>query len=378
MKVAIVHDFLNQWGGGEETLKNLVEMYPDAPIYTIFHDYPSSNSVEYELLQKNFPQEKLKTSWIQRIPKWFRGRHLFWLYPLAVESFDFTKYDLVISDTSSYAKGIITAPGTKHICYIHTPTRYLWDWHEQYLQENNFNIIKKIILKPILSYLRIWDYWAADRVDHFIANSYNVQKRVKKYYKKEADVIYPPVEVIKKHDHQTTKKISSQDYYLIISRLSAYKKIDLAIKACNKLNKKLIIAGSGRDEKQLKQIAQPNITFMGKVSHQKKQELYQNCKAFIMPTYEDFGITTVEALSYQKPVIAYKKGGSLEIIEPGINGEFFSSQKVESLIETIELFERKQKINSYDPHKIYLSATRFDRTIFKQKMQKIIKKVMEQ
>jgi len=329
MKVALIHDHLAQDGGAEKVLKILADMFPDAPIYTLL--YEKKNADRY------YRHRQIETSIIQKLPggvshyQWYMP-----FMPMAVEFFDLSGFDLVISDTSSFAKGVITSTHTLHICYCHTPTRYLWSDTHQYINELKYNKYFKKLISLVLNYVRMWDRLAADRVDKYIANSRFVAKRIEKYYKKDSQVIYPPIETEK-------FEISGElgDYFLIGGRLAPYKRVDIVIEACKKLGKKLKIYGDGVDLERLKKMAKgcPDIEFLGWVDDAVKAKLYSRALAFIYPQEEDFGITAVEAMASGRPVIAYRSGGATETVRDGVTGIFFNEQTVDSLVEVLRSFD---------------------------------------
>lgn len=356
MKIALVHDHLTQDGGAERVLRVFQEIFPQAPIYTLVFDQKK--------LGKEFESRKIKTSFIQRIPggvkkfKWFLP-----LMPLATEKYELSNYDVVLSNSSALSKGVITRPETLHICYCHTPTRYLWTDTHLYIRELEYNRLVKKIVSLMLPKLRIWDRIAAARVDKFIANSKTVQKRIVKYYGRESDVIYPPVEVAK------FKIYNQQDnYFLAGGRLVPYKRFDLVVRAFSKLGIPLKIFGEGPDYQKLKEMAKPNIEFLGKISDEEKVELYGKCLAFLHPQEEDFGLMVVEAMAAGRPVIAYRKGGALETVLDGITGKFFDEQSWECLAHTIIRF----KPEDYKPDQIRVHALQFDVSEFKNKIKNYV------
>jgi glycosyltransferase involved in cell wall biosynthesis len=371
LKVALIHDHLAQDGGAEKVLKVFAEMFPDAPIYTLL--------CEEENIKKNFAGRKIETSIIQKLPGGVK--HYQWympFMPMAVEFFDLRAYDLVLSDASAFAKGVITSPSTTHICYCHTPTRYLWDYTHQYINELKYNKYFKKLISLILNYIRIWDRQAADRVDKFIANSKTVQNRITKYYRRDSTVIYPPVETEK---FSIAEKI--EDYFLIGGRLAPYKRVDIVIEAFsqltinnyqlsinNKIPYKLKIFGDGVDLNRLKKLAgdNPNIEFLGRVDDKQKAELYQKCLAFINPQEEDFGITMVEAMASGRPVIAYRAGGATETIIENETGVFFNQQTAEALAEAIRNFDATK----FNPQAIRKHAEQFSVNRFKSEIEKFI------
>jgi len=361
MRVALIHDHLAQDGGAEKVLKVFADMFPCADIYTLL--YEQKNADQY------YKNRTINTSIIQKLPGGVK--HYQWympFMPMAVEFFDLSNYDLVISDTSSFAKGVITNIDTLHICYCHTPTRYIWSDTHQYIKELKYNKYFKKIISLVLNYIRMWDRMAADRVDKYIANSHFIQKRIKKYYRRNSQVIYPPVDVDR-------FKISNEigDYFLIGGRLAPYKRVDIVIKAFNKLKMqsfKLKIFGDGVDTDRLKKIAKnnPNIEFLGRVSDEEIVDLYSKCLAFIHPQEEDFGITAIEAMACGRPVIAYKKGGAIETVIAGETGLFFDEQDANFLVKVIEKFES----NKFSSQKIYSHAQQFSTERFKKEIMEYI------
>ena len=299
-KVAIVYDRVNKWGGAERVLLALHEMFPSAPLYTSVYDV---NGAPWA---KVFPE--IRTSFLQKFP-FAKSNHEFLapLMPIAFESFDFSGFDIVISVTSEAAKGIKTKPGTLHVCYCLTPTRYLWSHHNEYFKGASF----KGVTKSIVKYLRRWDKIAAYRPDVIIGISSEVQNRIKKYYKRDSAVVFPPTNTSLLYSNEVKPK----KYYLLVSRLDfGYKKVELAIEAFNRLGKPLVIVGTGREEVRLKRMAVKNIKFAGRVSEEELIKYYQGAKALIMPQEEDFGIVSVEAQSHGVPVIAFKKGGAIDTV----------------------------------------------------------------
>jgi len=358
MKVAIVHDYLNQYGGAERVVEVLHELFPDAPIYTSI--YIPNNMPE------SFKNMHIETSFMQKFPflnKHFKKYLLF--YPKAIKTFNLKEYDLVISSSSAFAKGVITGRNTCHICYCYTPARFIWEY-DNYVNKENFDKITSKILPFIIGKLKYWDLKTVSSVSYFIAISENIKNKIKKYYKREAEVIYPPVEVSKFEISNNT-----EDYFLIVSRLNAYKNIDLVVKAFNKLQLKLKIIGSGPYRKALENIKESkNIEFLGRVEDKELIKIYSKCRAFIFPGEEDFGISPLEAQASGRPVIAYAKGGALETIMEGTTGLFFRENSVDSLIEVINKFIRIE--NKFDQKVIRKNALRFDKRNFKIKLKKFI------
>ncbi len=353
MKIALVHDYLQTIGGSEAVFRTLIEIYPQAEMYTLFHNR-----------RKIFPTLKTKTSFIQKIPLKDYTKLLF-LFPTAIESLKLPKdTKMILSSSHAFAKGIKKPRGAIHVCYCHTPMRYVWDMRDEYIKNEIIPKRFKIILPFFVEKLRNWDSKNAQEVDFFIANSKNVQSRIKKYYNRESVVIYPPVRT-KFFKPARTKK---EEFYLIVSRLVAIKRIDIAIQACNKLNRKLIIIGDGREASRLKAMAGPNIEFKGELSDEEVRNRYQRCKAFIFPSNDDFGITPVEAQACGKPVIAFGKGGALETVIEGKTGHFFYEQTPEALAKAIQECEKIK----FDKKLCRRNALRFDEEIFKKKIKAFI------
>ncbi|HUY77842.1 MAG TPA: glycosyltransferase [Ktedonobacterales bacterium] len=343
MQVALVHDYLNQMGGAERVLLAFHDLFPQAPIYTSIYE-PSR-------VDRRFKGVDIRTSYLQRLP--FIKRHhqpFLPLYPFAFESFDLRAYDLVISDSSAFAKGIVTRPDALHICYCHTPMRWLWNY-DDYVERESLGRIARLALPPFITFLRMWDYATAARVDYFIANSPNVAARINKYYRREAVVMPPPVETARFQLAPTR-----EDYFLIVSRLIPYKRIDLAIQAFNQLGLPLRIIGGGRDEQRLRAMAGPTIRFMGKLSDEDVRAQMARCRAFIFPGDEDFGLTPVEAQASGRPVIAYGSGGALASVVAGVTGLFFDEQTPDALAATVRRFRDED----FDPLAIRRHAEEFD------------------
>jgi len=355
MKIALVHDYLVQNGGAERVLKSLTEIWPNAPIYTILYD-------DKKCLE--FKNKKIKTSFLQKVPLTRKYHRLFPLLMMnAVEQFNLDYYDLVFSDSSSFAKNVVTSPKVLHICYCHTPMRYAWDDCQHYTREFGFPSWLKKVVPFLMNYIRVWDYFSSNGVDHFIANSKFVQGRIKKYYQRESVVINPPVEVEKFY---ITPKKELENYFLVTGRMMKYKKMDLVIEVFNELKIPLKIIGRGIEYGNLKKIAGPTIDFLGRVSEKKLREVYSKTQAFIFPQEEDFGIVAIEALASGRPVIAYRAGDIIEHVEDNKTGIFFENQTKKDLKEAIEKF---QKIN-FDSEYIRQTAMGFSREIFKNKIKK--------
>ena len=362
MKVALVHEHLAQDGGAERVLRVLAEMFPEAPIYTLL--YKQKHADRY------FKDRHIETSIIQKLP-WGVKRYRWYMpfMPMAVEFFDLTNYDVIISSSSAFAKGVITQTDSLHICYCHTPTRYLWSDTHKYINELKYNKFFKKIISLMLNRIRVWDKVAADRVDKFIANSTVVKHRISKYYRRSSEVIYPPVDT---HKFRIANKLG--DYFLVGCRLVSYKRVDLVIETFKELgpNFKLKIFGDGVDEKRLRKIAgdSVNIEFLGRVSDEEKAELYSHSLAFLNPQEEDFGITTIEAMAAGRPVIAYARGGATETVIEGKTGTFFHEQTVKSLGDVIRKFDR----NRYNPQEIKNYSDKFSVANFKEAITSFINK----
>lgn len=354
MKIALVHDYLVQYGGAERVLEAFTEIWPYAPIYTLLHDP--------EAMHGKFEGKRIYTSFLQK-SRFARKHHRLFppLMPVAIEAFDFSKYDVVLSDSSSYAKGIITRPETLHISYVHTPMRYAWDDCQKYTEDFGWPRLIKKLVPFFMNPIRLWDKASADRVDRFIANSEFVRARIAKYYRKESSVIHPPVEVARFH---VAPKERIKDYYLMVGRLIAYKRHDIAIEAFNRLRLPLKIIGRGPEFDRLKRLAGPTIEFLGRVPDEELPKYYAECQAFIFPQEEDFGIVAEEAFASGRPVIAYRGGDIVEHLEEGKMGEFFDEQTADSLQKAVERF----RTHTYDGASIRAKAERFDKERFKAKI----------
>ncbi|MBI1823076.1 MAG: glycosyltransferase [Nitrospirae bacterium] len=356
MKVALVHDYLNQFGGAERVVEILHEMFPDAPIFTSFfipEDLPSV-----------FTKLDIRESLMRYLP--FLKRHFkkyLLLYPKAFESFDLEGYDLILSSSSAFAKGIIIPKNALHICYCYTPMRFVWDYHS-YIEKEKIGSTIKMFLPFAIRYLKKWDLASVRNVHHFIAISDHIRKRIRRCYQIESEIIYPPVNTssFELGDDQ-------ESYFLIVSRLNAYKSIDIVIEAFNQLGLPLVIAGGGPQKEALESISKPNITFLGKVSEERLKDLYRKSKAFIFPGEEDFGMAPVESMASGRPVIAFGKGGALETIIDGKTGIFFQEQNSESVIDAVKRFH-KISFNSIDIRK---HAKAFDSAQFRERMKQFIK-----
>jgi glycosyltransferase involved in cell wall biosynthesis len=361
MRTALVHDWLNQIGGAEDVLETLVELYPSAPIYTSLY--------WREKMPAHWRDWDIRTSFINRLPFAQRRQQIYFpLYPFAFERFDFRDYDLIISNKSGFDHGVITGPETLHICYCLTPTRYVWRY-QQYAEQEQLGWLTRRVLPPFLTFLRQWDRLAADRVDHFIAISQEVRRRIAKIYRRDSTIIYPPVDTSR---FQPSNQV--EDYYLMVGRLVPYRRLDLLIEAFNKLDKPLYIAGNGRDRPRLEAMANANIKFLGYVPDEDLPDLMSRCRAFIFPGEEDFGIAPLQANAAGRPVIAYAGGGALDTVLPGQTGCLFAEQSVPAIIEAVEQFDP----DSVDVTCLRHHAEQFDTAVFKQKLTQFVQEKLEQ
>ena len=353
MKVAIVHDWLVNYGGAESVVESILKIYPDADIFTLVYDKRK--------IGKRFQNNTVVTSALQKFP--FATKlytKLLKFMPKAFESFDFSNYDLVICSSSSCAKGVITPPDVPHIAYVHTPMRYAWDLFFDYRKRSGR--LTRFFMDKWMHEIREWDYISSQRIDTLIANSKYIARRIEKFWKRDSEVIYPPVHLEK----FTPVKNPSLDYYVAFSRLVPYKRIDIALDACKALGKNLVVIGSGSEEKSLKKRAAgaKNITFTGRISDEKLCAYLQNCKALIFCAEEDFGIVPLEAQACGRPVIAYGKGGACETVKDGKTGVFFSEQTADSAKEAIERFEALDKKGAFKSEKIVQHAAAFSEERF--------------
>lgn len=361
MKVAIVHYWFVSQRGGEKVVEELCNIFHHADIYTLVLD---KNSLSNIFLGRN-----IYTSFINRLPfaQSFYKNYLP-IMPMALEQFDLRKYDLVISSESGPAKGVVTSPETLHLCYCHTPMRYVWDMYHDYM--SNSGAIKRFFMAPVLHYLRMWDRISADRVDHFVANSVNVARRIAKHYRRDADVVHPPVDVenffiSEKHD----------DFYLLVGQLVGYKRFDLAVKAFTRLGKRLIIIGEGEEMRFLRKIAGQNIEFLGRQPFEVLRDHYSRCQALVFPGEEDFGIVPLEAMASGRAVIAYGCGGALETVVDGVTGIFFQEQTVDALVSAVKRFEGMR--SRFDPAEIRAYAFRFSSKRFRSELSQIIESQLQ-
>lgn len=357
-KVAIVHYWLMSMRGGEKVVEQLCFAFPEADIFTLIW--------RPEHISPTIRSHKVTTSFLQRLP--FAERiyqNLLPLMPLAVEQFDLNDYDIVITSDTNVTKGVLTRPGTLHICYCHTPMRYGWDMYFDYLK--TAGRLKRFLIVPIMSYLRLWDYCASGRVDHFLANSTYVAKRIRKHYRRASTVIYPPV-----NTGHFLPSTASGDYYLALGQLVPYKRIDLAVDAFNQSGRKLVIIGEGSEYESLRAKAKPHITFLGRQPFSDIKRHYAACKGFIFPGEEDFGITPLEAQASGKPVVAYARGGALETVKHGETGILFEEQTPEALNRALDLLEGGG--HAISPEKCRRNAERFSESRFREEMKSYVQK----
>jgi glycosyltransferase involved in cell wall biosynthesis len=353
VRTAIVHYWLLNRRGGEKVLEALCRLLPEADIFTLFCDH--------ETLSPELRGRKITISFLNPLRRCYRS--LLPLMPMALETFDLRGYDLVVSSESGPAKGVISSASTRHICYCHTPMRYLWDLYPAYRNEWTASRWKRAAMTPLTNYLRLWDYASAARVDHFIANSHNVQARIWKTYRREADVIHPPVDV----DSFYWKP--AEDYFLLVSELVPYKRVDSAVRLFTRNGRRLRIAGSGPEYRKLRAGAGANVEFLGRVPDGELRELYARCRAFLLPGEEDFGIAPVEALASGKPVIALGRGGALETV-PAFGGVFYDEPSEQQLAGALERFEAVE--SQILPAELQAHARQFSEAEFARKMTEIL------
>ncbi len=352
MKIALVHDWLTNMGGAEQCVLNFMDVYPEAPIYTSM--FVKDN------VDERFSAKKVVTTFLQRFVK--KGHQkLFPLMPMAFERLDLTEFDVVLSSTSCCAKGVVTGPNCEHFCYCYTPIRYVWARSFEYMQ--GMGKIKKFFCSILMHYMKLWDFSAAQRVDHFIAISTEVQHRIKKYYNRDSVIIFPPVRC-----SLFSMSDTDGDYFLVVSRLVYYKRFDLAVKACSKLGKKLIVIGDGPERKNLEAMAGPTVQFLGRQPDEVVQKHMAECKALLFPGEEDFGIVPVEAEACGRPVIAYGKGGALDTVIPEKTGVLFYEQTEDSLAEAIQKFETM----TFNKEEIRNHALKFDEPEFRRQIETYI------
>lgn len=360
MKTAVVHEWLVTYAGSERVVEQLLALYPESDLFSLVEFLPDE-------LQHFIQHKSVKTSFLQHLP--FANPHFrqyLPLMPLAIEQFDLSEYDLILSSNHAVAKGVLTRADQLHISYVHTPVRYAWDLQQQYLQGGQLRGgPRRTLVQLVLHYLRLWDLATANRVDYFIANSEYVARRIWKTYRREAQVIYPPVAVDRFQPHDRR-----EEFYFTLSRFVPYKRVDLIVSAFNQLGLPLVVIGDGPDWKRVKSIAKANIQLLGQQPDQVVVDHMQRCKAFVYAAAEDFGISLVEAQAAGAPVITYGKGGATESIIPGKTGLFFLEQTVESLRETIKLFE--SGVYQFNSDYLRQNAELFTPNQFQQKISRFI------
>ncbi|MEI9811450.1 MAG: glycosyltransferase [Acidobacteriota bacterium] len=359
MRLAIVHYWLLGMRGGEFVVEALCRLFPDADIFTLFYDP--------DLVSGTIRNHRVTASYLNPFRR--HHRRMLPFMPSALESFDLRGYDLVISSESGPAKGVLTSARTKHLCYCHTPMRYLWELYPAYLHDWTSQAWKRAFMRPLSRRLRLWDFAAAARVDEFVANSANVQQRIWKTYRRESQVIHPPVAV------NTFRSEPADDYYMTVSELVSYKQLDYAIAAFAQNGRRLRIVGDGPEYRALRRLASPNIEFCGRVSPEELRSLYARCRAFVQPGEEDFGIASVEALASGRPVIALGRGGAVETVplDP-LGGVLYPESTVSSLQGAIQELDRIE--NSVRPLHLQRWASQFDETQFRLRMEEKIHQIM--
>lgn len=366
LKVAIVHDFLDTYGGAERVLSVICEIFPEAPIYTLLYDK--------EKMRGKFEGKDIRTSFLQGFPRFLRKRkkYLLPLMPTTPETFDLREFDLVISSSGAWSKGIVTRLNTIHVAYLHSPMRFVWDYKERYFEDAKRKV--GICKRMFLTYLRVWDFEAAQRPDVLVVNSNFTKERVDKYYRREPEVVYPGIDFLPK-EFIKEESVGEKKYFLFVSRLSPYKKADLVVEVFNKMGLPLVIVGEGEDLEKIKKMAKNNIKIVGWQSDEELSKYYQNCRAFIFPAIDDFGLTIIEAMSYGKPVIAIRDGGVKEIIKEGVSGEFFDAQTIEVLADGVRRFLENEE--RYDSEIIKKESEKFSKIKFKQELLDIIERETE-
>lgn len=357
MHLALVHDWLNQIGGAEDVLETLVEMFPDAPVYTSMY-WASKMPAAYR-------EWDIRTTWMDRLPGIYRHHQPYLpVYPVAFGGLDLSDYDLVLSNKSGFCHGVRTGEAP-HICYCLAPTRYVWDF-DTYAAREAISPALKLLMRPLVSFLRRWDYQAAQRIDRFVAISGEIRARIRRYYERDSIVIHPPVDT-----ERFEPAPVHDDYHLIVSRLIPYKRIDLAIRAFSELGLPLVIAGDGRDREALEALAGPTITFLGYVPDEQLPDLYARCRAFVLPGVEDFAITPVQAQAAGRPVIACGMGGALDTVVEGETGVFFREMTPKALADTIRAFDP----DAVEQGACVRNAARFDAGVFRERLGRFVEEV---
>jgi glycosyltransferase involved in cell wall biosynthesis len=361
MKIAIIHYWLVTMRGGERVLEDLCRIFPDADIYT--------HVVDRDAISPELASRRIFTTFIARMPLARRlYRHYVGLMPLALEQLDLREYDIVISCESGPAKGVITGTDTLHICYCHSPMRYLWNMYHEYRNEVGF--LGRSLMIPVFHYLRQWDYLSAARVDHFVANSNTVAARIAKYYRREAEVIHPPV------DTELFSPVADRgDFYLFCGQLVGYKRADQAIEAFNRMGKKLVVIGTGPDEQRLRRLAGPTVKMLGAQPTEVLRDLYAKCRALIFPGEEDFGIVPLETMASGRPVIALDRGGVQDTVIDGQTGILYPDQTVEGLIAAVGRFEAAEQ--TFLPEALSAHASQFSRSAFRGAFSRLVERKLQ-
>lgn len=357
-RIALIHDWLNQLGGAENVLEVLVRMFPAAPVFTSMY--------AADRMPSQYRTWDIRTTFMQRLPGVTTHHQAYMpIYPLAFSRVNLRGYDLILSNKSGFCHGVPVPPGATHICYCLTPTRFLWQY-AAYRQREALGPAITLALRPLVALLKRWDYAAAQRVHHFIAISTEIQARIRRFYNRESEIIYPPVDISRFRPSGEPPG----DYFLAGGRLIPYKRTDLAVRACSELGLRLLVYGDGRDRAALEQLAGPTVTFLGRVAWDELAQLYAGARAFIFPGLEDFGIAPLEAQAAGRPVIAFGGGGALDTVLPGRTGEFFAEQTAESLMAALARFDPA----AYDPAACRANAERFRTERFESELRAFIER----
>lgn len=355
MRVAIVHDYLNQAGGAERVVAVLHHMYPDAPIFTTLFD-PAA-------VGEPLASADVRVSWMQRLPGWKKHFKAYLpLYPFAVRSFDLRGYDLIISSSSAWAKGIRVPRGAVHVCYCYTPMRWAWSF-QSYVGRSELGLVSREAARMIMRSLKRWDVRTAASVDRFIAISSDVARRIRSAYGRDSDVVFPPVDV-----GRFTPGRTPEDFFLVVSRLNSYKRVDLAIRACTALNAPLVVVGAGPDRAALERIAGPTVTFAGRLPDAEVATMFERCRALILPGMEDFGLTPLEANAAGRPVVAFGAGGVLDTVLDGETGILFHEQTPDALARALTTVTAR----SWDAHALRAHAEKFAEPVFVERVREVI------